>query len=224
MTYTSLISDLQAYLQRQDATVLTQIPRFVMLAQFRIPRELKLLGFREEVSGVYDGNCQSTGLMAKPADWRKTITFYSGTGASNNVHTPLYLRTYEYIRTVYPNPTVQGTPRFYADADYNHWLIGPSPSSGLPYKIAYYSQLVFLDNTTSTNWLTVNAPDLLLYACLMEAIPFVKADERIPVWQAMYAQAKQALQVQEMDGLYDGQQIEGQPQTPPYTTGMTPGR
>ena len=81
-----------------------------------------------------------------------------------------------------------------------------------------------MDNTTSTNWLTVNAPDLLLYACLMEAIPFVKADERIPVWQAMYAQAKQALQVQEMDGLYDGQQIEGQPQTPPYTTGMTPGR
>ena len=215
MTYTSLISTLEAYLQRNDALIVAQIPTFIMLAQQRIPREMKILGFRQEVVGSFDGTAQSSGLMAKPADWRKTIAFYVGTGTGNNTHTPVYERPYEYIRTVYPDPTASGQPRFYADADFNHWLIGPSPSTSYPYKIAYYSTLTMLDSTVSTNWLTINAPDLLLYASLLEAIPFVKADERLPVWQNMYSNAKQMLQQQEMEGLYDRQAIASDPQPSP---------
>lgn len=215
MTYDSLVTDLQQYLQRYDVLVQGQVPNFIMLAQQRIPREMKILGFREEVTGSFDGTAQSTGIMQKPSDWRKTIAFYVGTGTGGNTHTPVYERTYEYIRTVFPDPTVQDTPRYYGDADYNHWLIGPSPDQAYPFKIPYYGTLTFLDETTSTNWLTVNAPDLLLYACLMEAIPFVKADERITVWQSMYAAAKAALQVQELEGLYDTQAIAAEPQPVP---------
>jgi hypothetical protein len=215
LSYTSLVQTLQNYLQRNDALVINQIPQFIELAQQRIVRELKILGTRTEVTGTFDGTTQSTGIMAKPSDWRKTISFYVGTGAGNNTHTPIYERTYEFIRTVYPDPTVQGTPRYYGDADWNHWLVQPSPASGLPFKIPYYGTLVFLDATTSTNWLTVNAPDLLLYACLMEAIPFLKTDERIPVWQGMYQNAKLALQAQELEGLYDSQQIAALPEPQP---------
>ena len=216
LTYNSLVTDLEAYLQRTDALVQAQIPRFIMLAQNRIPREMKLLGFREEVTGAFNGNTLTTGIMQKPADWRKTIAFYVGTGTNNVTHTPVLERTYEYIRTVYPDPTSTGTPRFYGDADYNNWFVAPTPSSALPYKIAYYSALTMLDSTTQTNWLTINAPDLLLYACLLEAVPFLKTDERIPVWQAMYTQAKTSLQIQEMEGRFDTQAIVGEP-APPST-------
>lgn len=214
MTYNSLVADLEAYLQRQDALVINQIPQFVNLAQIRIPREMKLLGFRQEVTGVFDGTAQSTGIMQKPSDWRKTIAFYVGTGADNNTHTPVLERDYDYVRTIYPDPTQQGIPRFYADADYNHWLIQPSPNTGYPYKIPYYGTLTLLDSSTQTNWLTVNAPDLLLYACLLEAIPFLKVDERIPVWQGLYTNAKQALIVQEIEGKYDTAATVGEPQNP----------
>lgn len=216
MTYTSLVSDLEAYLQRDDETVVAQIPRFIMLAQQRIPRELKLLGFREEVTGSFDGTAVSSGVMAKPSDWRKTIGFYVGVGTNNNTHSPVFERTYEYIRMVYPDPTAgKDVPKFYGDADYNHWLVGPSPDQSYPFKIDYYGTLTMLDETTQTNWLTVNAPDLLLYACLVEAVPFVKADERIPVWQGMYVAAANALKAQELDGLYDAQAIAGEPQPNP---------
>jgi hypothetical protein len=215
LTYTSLVTALQQYMQRYDALVTENIPLWIALAQQRIPRELKLLGFRTEVTGTFDGAALSTGLMQKPSDWRQTIAFYVGTGTSNNVHTPVYERTYEFIRTVYPDPTQQATPRFYADADYNHWLLGPSPVSALPFKIAYYGTLTLLDDTTQTNWLTENAPDLLLYACLVEAIPFVKADERIQVWTSMYQNAKAALQAQDIEGLFDAQQIAGKPDPTP---------
>jgi hypothetical protein len=211
-TYSSLISSLEAYLQRNDPLIVANIPQFIALAQVRIPRELKILGFRQEVTGSFSGDTLTTGIMPKPEDWRKTISFYVGTGANNNIHTPVLERDYDYIRTVYPDPTQTGTPRFFADADYEHWLVQPTPQTGFPYKIPYYAILTQLDDTTQTNWLTENAPDLLLYACLMEAIPFVKVDERIPVWQGMYQAAKNALQLQEREGLFATSAVVGTPQ------------
>lgn len=215
MTFDSLVQDLTNYLQRYDEKILAQIPSFIALAQQRIPRELKLLGFRQEVTGAFDGTAESTGIMAKPADWRKTISFYVGTGEDDNVHSPVWERDYDYIRRVFPNPAVTGTPRFYGDADYNHWLVQPSPVAGTLYKIPYYSTLTFLDETVQTNWLTVNAPDLLLYASLLEAIPFVKVDERIQVWQGFYSQSKNALIMQDLEGRYDKSAIVTEPQSAP---------
>ncbi len=214
MTYTSLVTTLESYLQRHDALVTDNIPLFIMLAQQRIPREMKLLGFRQEVTGNFDGTAQSSGIMAKPSDWRKTISFYVGTGTNNDTHSPVLERDYNYTRTIYPDASVQGIPVYYADANYEHWLVQPSPSSALPFKIAYYGTLTLLDNTTQTNWLTENAPDLLLYASLLEAVPFLKVDERIPVWQGFYEAAKRALQVQEIEGKYDTQALVGEPQQP----------
>ncbi len=207
MTYSSLLSDLQNYLQRYDATILNQIPRFMMLAQQAVTRDLKILGFREEVTGAFDPGIQTTGLMAKPSDWRKNISFYVSTGASFNNHSPVLFRGYEFVRTIYPNSTVTGTPRYYADADWNHWLIGPSPNISIaPYfKIPYYGTLVFIDPTSQTNWLTENAPDWLLYRCLLEASGFVKTDERTPAWQAQYDKATQSLLKQEIKGMIDRQ-------------------
>jgi len=214
MTYNSLVTDLTNYLQRYDTLVVNQIPQFIMLAQQRIPREMKILGFRQEVTGNFDGTCQSTGIMQKPSDWRKTIAFYVGTGTNNAVHTPILQRDYDYVRTVYPDASVQDTPRFYADADYSHWLVQPSPPSALPFKVAYFGTLTMLDSTTQTNWLTENAPDLLLYASLLESVPFVKVDERIPVWQGFYEASKAALQIQDVEGKLDMQATIYEPQPP----------
>ena len=205
MTYTSLVTDLQKYLQRYDELVTNQIPRFIMLAQQAVVRDLKILGFREEVTGTFDGNAQASGVMAKPSDWRKTISFYASTGVNFNSHSPVLERTNEYIRTVYPDPTVNGVPRYYGDSDWNHWLIAPAPDPTLaPYfKIAYYGTLVMLDESNNTNWLTQNAPDWLLYRCLKEAAGFVKTDERIAVWDSNYGQATSSLLKQEEHGMID---------------------
>lgn len=205
MTYTSLVSDLQNYLQRYDATVLNQIPRFIMIAQQALPRDLKILGFREEVTGSFDANTQNTGLMAKPADWRKDISFFVATGSNFNTHSPVLKRTLEYVRQIFPDPTIQGTPRFYADADWNHWLVLPAPNVALaPYfKIDYYGTLVLLDASNGTNWITQNAPDWILYRCLLEAAGFVKTDERIPVWQQEYDKATASLMKQDAKNMID---------------------
>ena len=48
--------------------------------------------------------------------------------------------------------------------------------------------------TVTNNWLTLNAPDILLYGALMEAEPFIKNDERIPVWLQAYRDSVDKIQ------------------------------
>jgi hypothetical protein len=42
-----------------------------------------------------------------------------------------------------------------------------------------------------------------LYGALLEATPFLKNDERIPVWQQMYDRAAQALNGEDLSKILD---------------------
>jgi hypothetical protein len=111
--------------------------------------------------------------------------------ADNNVRAVLLPRSYEWSRMYWPNDELIGLPKYYADYDFNHWLVVPTPNEALPIEIAYYQVDNLIDDTTSENWLTQNAPDLLLYACLLEASPFLKNPDKTQEWNAMYTAAKQ---------------------------------
>jgi hypothetical protein len=98
---------------------------------------------------------------------------------------------------------VTGTPEFYADYDYQHWLFAPTPAAGLSLEIIYNEMPALLDETNQTNWLTEFAPQLLLYGALLEATPFLKNDERIPVWQNMYDRAAAMLNGEDLAKILD---------------------
>ena len=92
---------------------------------------------------------------------------------------------------------------FYADYDYQHWLVTPTPASAQTLEVMYYEQPALLGDDSQTNWLTEYAPDLLTYATLLEATPFLKNDERIQTWQAMYDRAAQALNGEDLKRIMD---------------------
>jgi len=205
MTFASLQNDVRSYLERgasavTDPLVYAQIPSLINFAERRISRDLKIQGFQ----AVVVTNLQAgVAVLAKPDRWRETISMNVGTGAGNNTRVQLFSRAYEYIRSYWPNDTLTEEPVFYADYNYTNWIIAPTPDEAYPVEILYYELPVLLDENTQTNWLTQYAPNLLLYATLLEATPFLKNDERIPVWQAMYQSAAQALQGEDMSKILD---------------------
>jgi hypothetical protein len=67
----------------------------------------------------------------------------------------------------------------------------------------YYELPQPLDDANQQNWLTNYAPNLLLYACLLEATPFLKNDERIATWQSMYDRFAQATSGQDLQKILD---------------------
>ena len=185
LTYTSLLSDVQTYVERDDDPFVTQIPRFVMLAENRLASEVRGLGIQRYVSGSLNGN-----TLSKPARWRETISFNVTVGTERTFIQP---RTYDYCRAFCPDPATVGTPRYYADYSYEHFLIVPTPSTDYVFELSYYERPEPLSSSNESNWFTQHAPQLLLYATLLEAQPFLKRPERAAEFQALYDRALQGI-------------------------------
>jgi hypothetical protein len=203
MTFTSLKEQIRNYLERgftelSDPSVWDAIPGFIGLSQRRLARELKTLGTIESVSSTMT---VGVATYAKPDRWRQTQSMRIGTGATYDTTVEVYPRAYEYCRAYWPTQTSTDQPRFYADYNYDHWFIVPTPDEPYPYEVIYNQLPALLSDDTQTNWYTDFAPDALLYGSLMEAQPFLKNPEMMATWQGLFDRALAALNGEDQGGM-----------------------
>lgn len=203
LTYDSLVTDIASYCERSDAEFLTQIPRFIMLAENKLATEVKGLGFLRVVNTTLT---TSNAVYPKPARWRETASFSI---TSANQRSFLKQRSVEYVQTYWPDETSLDTPEYYADYDYEHWLIAPTPDAAYSAKLSYYERPEPLDVTNQTNWTTRYAPQLLLSACMIEAQSFLKTPERLQEFQSMYQSAAVAINKENANRFVDKSSSRG---------------
>lgn len=189
MTYSSLVSDLITYSERQDTNFTDQIPRFVMQAEQRIAAEARGLGFIQTAGGALTAGTPSGQVLNKPARWRQNISLTIGTGTGFNTRVPLKLRPYEYCRQYWPDSTQLDQPIYYADWTWSVVLIAPTPSLAYPFEWLYHERPQPLDASNQTNWTTTYAPQLILYASLLEAAVWVKRPDQLQTFQGQYDRA-----------------------------------
>jgi len=201
MTYDSLVADISSYLERTDQATLEKIPTFIMLAEQVIAAEIKFLG---NLTPMQSNLVMGEAVINKPARWHKTVSMNVTVGG---VRQPVFLRKYEYLREYWPVPTQTDPPKVYADYDYTHWLIAPTPDDDYAFEVLYYERIQPLDSSNQTNWFTIYAPQALLYGTLLQAMPFLKNDERIPMWQAQYDKIMQVLKAEDIQRMGDRQAI-----------------
>jgi hypothetical protein len=200
LTYDSLTSSVLQYLERSDAAVIEAIPTFITLCEFEIAQQIKTLGQQQVVDSVMTIN---NAIIPKPARWRKTVSF-NVTGSSGTP-SPVYLRKYEYLLN-YNTGGTTGQPLYYADYDYDHWLVSPTPDDDYPFQVLFYERLQPLSSTNQTNWLTQNAPNAMLYGTLLQAMPFLKNDQRT-IFQQKYQEAMTVLKQEDQLRIGDRQAI-----------------
>jgi len=180
MTYDSLVADISSYLERDDTQTLEKIPTFIMLAEQVIASQIKFLG---NLTVNESQMITATNIIAKPARWHKTVSMNI---LVDGVRQPVFLRTYEYLRQYWNDAAQEDVPRYYADYDYSHWLVAPTPADDYDFEVLYYERVQPLDSSNQTNWFTTYAPQAMLYGSLLQAMPFLKNDERMPMWRAEY--------------------------------------
>ena len=201
MTYDSLVDDISTYLERTDQATLDKIPTFIMLAEQVLAMDIKFLG---NLTVAESAMVQGDAVIAKPARWRKTVSLNV---TVNGEKFPVFLRKYEYLREYWPDDTQTDVPKFYCDYDYEHWLVAPTPAAAYDFEVLYYERVQPLDSSNQTNWYTEYAPQAMLYGCLLQAMPFLKNDERIPMWQAQYNQIVQTLKLEDISRVGDRQTV-----------------
>jgi hypothetical protein len=199
MTYDSLVADISSYLERTDDATLEKIPTFIMLAEQVIASQIKFLG---NLVPMESQMTASDPVIPKPARWHKTVSMNVTVAGKKQ---PVLLRKYEYLREYWPDPTETDIPKFYADYDYTHWLVAPTPATDYTFEVLYYERVQPLDSSNQTNWFTQYAPQALLYGTLLQAMPFLKNDDRIPMWQAQYDLIIQTLKTEDLQRIGDRQ-------------------
>jgi len=186
LTYSNLITTIEQYLERSDTAVVNQIPVAITLCEFEIAQQMKSLGQQRVVeSTMTAGN----GVIPKPARWRKTTSM--NVTNSSGVISPVFLRKYEYILN-YNVGAGQGIPLYYADYDYGHWIVSPTPDQSYAFEVLYYERIQPLDSNNQTNWITQNAPNAYIYGSLLQMMPFLKNDQRT-IFQEKYKEAMAVL-------------------------------
>jgi hypothetical protein len=201
MTYSSLVADISSYLERTDAATLQKIPTFIMLAEQQIALEIKFLG---NLTVQENNMIANQPVIDKPARWRKTVSMNITVAGKRQ---PVLLRKPEYLREYWPDPTQTGIPAYYADYDYTHWLVAPTPSTDYSFEVLYYERVQPLDSTNQTNWFTIYAPQAMLYGSLLQAMPFLKNDDRIPLWKAQYDAIINTLKAEDATRVADRQAV-----------------
>lgn len=200
LTYDSLVTAVEQYLERNDTAVVNQIPTFITLCEYEIAQQIKTLGQQQVVNSTMVIN---NAIIAKPARWRKTVSF--NVTAPNNTPSPVFLRKYEYLLN-YNTGGTTGLPLYYSDYDYDHWLVSPTPDLAYPFQVLFYERIQPLDSANQTNWITQNAPNAMLFGTLLQAMPFLKNDQR-QIFQQKYQEAMQVLKAEDQLRIGDRQAV-----------------
>lgn len=201
MTYDNLVTDIAQYLERTDAATLAKIPTFIGLTEQKIATQLKILGNLTVQASTF---IQGANIIDKPARWHKTVSFNITVAGRRR---PVLLRTYEYLREYWPDPAQEDVPKFFADYDYTHWMIAPTPDAAYNFEILYYERIQPLDSSNQTNWFTIYAPQALLYGSLVEASMFLKNYDKAAAYGQQFDTIMQTMVVENKLRIADRQAV-----------------
>tara|TARA_E500000305_G_C4016651_1_gene236068 strand:- start:659 stop:1303 length:645 start_codon:yes stop_codon:yes gene_type:complete len=174
-TFTTLKTAIQDYTQNTESTFVTNLPTVIKQAEDRIVKSVELPNFRKNVTGTFTNGNQ---YLATPSDY--LYPFSLAVLDSSNNYSYLISTDVSFIREAYPSASSTGTPKHYAQFDDTTFIVGPSPSSSLNVELHYYYiPQSITASSDGTSWLGTNAPELLLYASLIEAYTFMKGEPDI---------------------------------------------
>lgn len=193
--YESLKSAVLSWTHRASTSdVATLIPTFIQLGEARIYRDLRIRQMETAFSTAI-----SSGVIATPTGYVELKWAYvDGTPA-----TKLQRKDAEWIYWNYPTRAADGKPQYIAREGTN-LIFGPYPDSAYTIKGVYYKKLDALSASNTSNWLITDAPDLILFAALCEAAPWMQDDTRVSLWEQKYQQIKERIERQDRQEEFSG--------------------
>lgn len=194
-TYADLQGAIANWLARSgDATLTPSVPDFIALAEARLNRDLRLRAMETRDAAF----AVSAAFTALPSGFLELRNIQLNTSPV----TRLEMLSPEQIDAIHAGSQA-GKPRVYAIVA-DQLQLAPAPASAYTAELVYWKKFTALSDAQPTNWLLTNAPDLYLYASLMEAVAFIGNDERVPLWVAAYDRARNALQASDNRGTWSG--------------------
>jgi len=172
----------------------TVIQPFIESTEDKVRRTVDLNYYRKYDTATLT---VSNPFLPLPADWEATryVQLIDG----NDDRTYLIQKDISFMNEYAPDRTSTATPKFYAMWDQDTHYLAPTPNAALTVELAYTYKPPGLTSTNTSTWLSQNAPNVLLYGCILEALGYLKGPaDMIQYYDKMYNQSVQALATYEM--------------------------
>jgi len=198
-TYAQLQTEIANWLDRTDLT--SEIPTFIELAEASFNRTIRA----PDMITKDDSFSISSQYTTLPTDTLEIIRIVIDLQ-------PVIVLEYlspEDLSELRVALTGTGKPYYFTliGGASNQLEVLRSPDQTYTSSIIYYTRIPALTDSATTNWLLTNNPDIYLFGALVEAEPYLKNDERMPLWTSRLEQALTTLRLQGERELHSGSSI-----------------
>jgi hypothetical protein len=185
-TLATLKTAIQDYLETDETTFVNNLNTFIEQAEERILKAVQIPNQRKNVSGNVS---QDNRFLTTPNDF---LAPFSLAVISSNNYDYLDLKHNSFIKEFVSDTTTRGKPRYYAIFDQTTFEIAPVPDANYSMELHYLAKPVSLTegSDSGTTYLSAEAPDTLLYGCLLEGAIFLKLDPaEIGLYEARFKES-----------------------------------
>ena len=185
-SYPQLLTDITRLIDGEDVSITQVAPatmaQIVNLAERRVYRDVRSRWNEKAFSGV----TVTSNLATLPADFESVSVIHFGKKA-------LEPTSEEWLREYLQNGA-SGECRWFAPAG-GSLMFGPTVADSTAVQGRYFYRWPDLtQDNFSSNLLIANEPDVFLFACLVEAVPFFSMAPGQPeTWAAKYAATVEAI-------------------------------
>ncbi len=173
-TYSELQSSIADWLNRDDLT--SVIPDFITLSEAQYNRSIRhrsmIVRSRADIDARYS---------ATPPDWIQTVQLILLTDPVQ----PLNFVTNEEMNKKRAASSAVSRPTSFTHVG-TEIQVYPSPDTTYQAELVYYGKIPALSDSNTSNWLLSLSPDIYLYGSLLQATPYLRDDERLPVIASLY--------------------------------------
>ena len=198
-TYAELQTATANWLDRTDLTA--RIPEFIELSEANFNRVIR----QPDMVTKDDSFSLTSRYNTLPSDTLEIVRIVLDL-------TPVIVLEYltpEEISERRVSMSATGKPYYFTviGGSSNQLEVVPSPDSTYTSSIVYYTRIAALSDAATSNWLLAEHPDIYLFGTLVEAEPYLKNDERMPMWTSRLDKALMALRLQGERELHTGSSL-----------------
>lgn len=198
MDYAEIVKLSQAYADRVDAEISSNIDSFIKMAESRINRGLRVA---EQTHRVYTQSIADREYYTLPPEFNgmRVIQFNSGQVDNSEVMVIEYV-TPEQITTC----QAKGNSNNYYTIINNQIQFHPTLPAEGTIEMVFYRKVPNLNATDNTNWLSETNPDIYIAALTCEIELFVKNIDASAIWNQRMQDSIERLRSNDIDKRWTG--------------------
>lgn len=184
--YTSLVQNLVDLTEDDGTEFAAYIPTAIQLAEERLIREVDFPELESDTNRTLTTIAPDPQL---PDSWNYiNYVFITLPDGSRKL---LQRKQDDFLIDFWPDPSIQDEPKYYAlDGNTNRLKVIPPADQTYNCVIRSINSPQLLSVGNPINYFITDCPELLLHACMVECVKFLKMWGQIQVWEQQYTRTR----------------------------------